>query len=232
MEFETLSEQLFADICIRHHYQLTKLKTRSALGIKTADFRVDTPFGSVIAEVEELQANREDKKTIAAISRGKIQSYGGTIGLRVRRAIRHGAVQLKAHQVEALPMIVVLYDNVFTKSLSQPMFFTGPEHIDAALFGDRITYVPLVAGLRRRPDRSGGHRTFTIQEKRYISGIGVISDELEKAFFVYHNPYALNRLSEAIWSDDGCRHLFKPDGIHENPWQWITRDDDSVSSRR
>ena len=64
MKFDTRSEDLFAAICDRHAYQLDKLPTRSEQGLKTADFSVQTPYGRIIAEVEELTPNRDDLRQI------------------------------------------------------------------------------------------------------------------------------------------------------------------------
>jgi hypothetical protein len=222
MKFDTRSEELFAAICERHGYQLEKLATRSEQGLKTADFSVQTPNGRIIAEVEELTPNLDDLRQIREMKEIGRTTGGDTIGARARAAIRHAATQLRDHYDEAVPMIAVLYDNVRTPDgrVAYPMFYVEPHHIDAAMYGDRVAYVPLAGGVSLRPDRSGGGRTTTKKEKTYLSAVAVISDWDDETLLLYHNHHAAIELPPQIFSDDKCRHFWKGSEVYGEPWKW------------
>src|SRR4029077_16423149 len=136
MNFDTRSEELFAAICDRHGYDVEKLHTRSRNGLKTADFAIMTPYGRIIAEVEELKPNRDDLRQIREMKETGTTNGGGTIASRARAAIRHAADQLKHHCDQRVPMIAVLYDNVRTPDgrVGYPMYYLEHHHIDAAMY--------------------------------------------------------------------------------------------------
>ena len=225
MMFDTKSEDLFAAICRRHHYSVSKLDTRAEQQKKTADFSVETPFGRFLAEVEELTPNADDLRQIRELKETGMTSGGGTIGSRARRAIRHAAVQLRDHCDDCIPMIAVLYDNVQTPDgrVSYPMFYLEPHHIDAAMYGDRVVNVSLRKGTRTRPDRSGGKRTTTIDRRNYLSAVVVISDWDDETLIVYHNRFAHLPLPKGVFSDSKCHHYEKGDDPHAEPWKWHER---------
>jgi hypothetical protein len=222
MKFDTRSEQLFAAICTRQGYQLEKLPTRSEQRLKTADFAVQTPYGRIVAEVEELTANRDDLRQIREMKESKRTSGGTIIGARARTALRHAAVQLRDHLEEQVPMVAVLYDNVRTSDgrVGYPMYYLEPHHIDAAMYGDRVAFVSLGGGALPRSDRSGGGRTTTKNERNYLSAVAVISDLDDETLLVYHNYHAVIPLAAEIFSDDRCRHFWKRQDPHGEPWTW------------
>lgn len=222
MIFDTKSEELFALICKRLNYSVTKLDTRSDQQRKTADFAVDTPFGRFLAEVEELTPNADDLRQIREMKEMGMTSGGAIIGSRARRAIRHAAVQLRDHRDDGVPMIAVLYDNVRTPEgrVFYPMYYLEHHHIDAAMYGQRVIHVPLREGAQTRPDRCGGGRTTTIDEKNYLSAVVVISDWDDETVIVYHNCFAHIPLPKDIFFDSKCQQYEKSDNPHDEPWMW------------
>ena len=222
MEFDTQSEELFAAICDRHGYEVTKLPTRSAEQRRTADFSVETPQGRLLAEVEELTPNDDDLRQIKEMKETGVTSGGGTIGARARRAVRHAALQLRDHCDEKVPMIAVLYDNVRTSDgrVAYPMYYSEHYHIDTAMYGQRVVHVPLREDVTPGPDRSGGGRTTTLDEKNYLSAVAVISDWDDKTLYVYHNCFAELPLPGELFSDHQCHHFEKSSDPHAEPWQW------------
>ncbi len=222
MKFDTRSEELFAAICDRHGYHVMKLPTRSDEQLKTADFSVETPFCRILAEVEELTPNEDDLRQIREMKETGMTSGGDTIGLRACRAIRHAAVQLRDHCDEQVPMVAVLYDNVRTSDgrVAYPMYYLEHYHIDVAMYGQRLVHVALKEGITPRPDRSGGGRTTTPDEKNYLSAVAVISDWDDETFYVYHNCFAAFPLPLEVFSDERCHHFNKGSEPHTEPWQW------------
>ena len=70
------------------------------------------------------------------------------------------------------------------------MFYLRRHDIDAAMYGDRVAYISLATRSRLQPDRNGGQRTCTANQKTYISAIAVISDPDDKTVLFYHNCFA------------------------------------------
>src|SRR6266536_3186824 len=116
-------------------------------------------------------------------------SGGGVVASRAHDAIRDAALQLRSHEEEGVPLLIVLYNNIRTRDgrAGHPLSHLEDYHIDAAMFGHRVVNVPLVPDVAPRPDRSGGGRTMTAQFKTYISAVAVISDWDDETIFVYHN---------------------------------------------
>jgi hypothetical protein len=224
MNCETRSEQLFQLICKRHGYSISKIPTRSKEALRTADFSVTTPHGRFIAEIEELSPNGDDLRQIKEMKETGRTLGGDTIGARARRAIRHGADQLRFHRAEKLPMLIVLYDNVRTEDgrVGYPMLYVEQPHIDAAMYGDLVVHVPLTPGAPCSPQRSGGKRTTTCNEKNYVSAVAVISDWDDQTLFIYQNFYAEIPFPRAIFSDSKCYHYRKGLAPHSEPWSWHT----------
>lgn len=222
MELDTKSEELFAAICGRHSYEVTKLPTRSDEYLKTADFSALTPYGRIVAEIEELSPNPDDLRQIKEMKETGITHGGGTIGVRARRAIRHASIQLSDHSNEQVPLIAVLYDNVRTLDgrVAYPLYYLEPHHIDAAMYGQRVVHVALRGGVTPHSDRSGGGRTTTPNEKNYLSAVAIISDWDDKKLFVYHNCFADYPLPVEVFSDHLCHHLKKGSDPCQEPWQW------------
>jgi hypothetical protein len=222
MSFETHSESVFAHICARHHYVATKLATRSSVERKTADFLVTTPGEKFIAEIEELQPNRDDLRQIREMKEKNWTHGGGVIGSRARSAIRHAALQLRSHKEEGVPLIVVLYNNIKTTDgrAGHPLSHLEGYHIDAAMFGQRVVNVPLVPNVAPKPDRSGGGRTMTPQWKTYISAVAVISDWDDETIIVYHNCFAQRPFPTALFTDGKSVHFEKRGEPYTEPWIW------------
>jgi hypothetical protein len=215
----TYSESAFERICRDVGYDVEQPRVRCRHGIKTADFVITTGFSSVIAEVEELRPNRDDLRQINAMQRGEAVGGGCTIGARLRNHIRRAAEQLKPYADQGVPIIVVLYDNVRVGNtrVAYPMFYLQPHDIDAAMYGDRVAYVSLATRSRMQPDRNGGRRTCTANEKNYISAVAVISDHDDKTMFFYHNCFAKVPLAAPLFRGEKFFHLQKVAG---EPWRW------------
>ena len=211
----THSETVFERICREAGYEIEQPVLRSRDGIKTADFVITVNGRCVIAEVEELRPNRDDLRQINAMQRGESVGGGCTIGARPRKRIRRAVEQLKPYADRGVPLRVILYDNVRAAKtrVAYPMFYLQRHDIDAAMYGDRVAYISLATRSRLQPDRNGGQRTCTANQKTYISAIAVISDPDDKTVLFYHNCFA----SVPLFRGENFFHLQKVAG---EPWQW------------
>ena len=223
MTIDTTSEELFVAVCRRQAYTVSKLDTASGRNGRTPDFLVSTPVGDVVVEVKELRPNAEDRRYIQRMMDEHHASHGGTVGARARKAIRDGAAQLKRRCSTQLPMLVVLYDNVKTADgrVGMPMSFTELYHIDAAMYGYTVTHVPLQPGaVATAPDKAGGGRLMTETEKRYVSGVGVLSDWDNATLYVFHNFFASHPLRVDMFADHKCFHYVKAGHPWSAPGKW------------
>jgi len=220
MSSYTHSEQVFASICRRHNYEVTELPTRPQQ--KTADFSVVTPDCRFIAEVEELTPNADDHRQIRELKEQHWTHGGGKVGARARKAIRDASRQLREHTPESVPLIIVLYNNIRTSDgrMGYPMDHLELFHIDAAMYGNLVVHVSLGNRTSRTPDRSGGGRTTTTQEKTYISAVAVMSDWDDETILVYHNSFATHPLPRSVFSDSKSFHLRKPTQVFDTPMKW------------
>lgn len=219
----THSEKVFERICRSVGYGLERPPLRDREGIRSADFIVTGLSFRVVAEIEELRPNRDDFRQIKSVEDGEPIGGGCTIGARPRKHIRAAARQLKPYAHQEIPLLVVLYDNVRVGNIrvAYPMFYLQQSDIDAAMYGDRVAYLPLHPNAVRRPDRNGGKRTCTAEERNYISAVAVISDWDDETVIFYHNRFATFPLGPPMFRGKNFYHLQK---VAEEPWKWIPFD--------
>lgn len=220
MNQHTHSEKVIASICSRHNYVVTELPVRSQQN--TADFSIVTPDCRFIAEVKELTPNANDLRQIREMKEKHMTHYGGKVGARARKAIRDASQQLREHIAENVPLAIVLYNNVRTKDgrAGFPMNHLELFHIDAAMYGNLVVHVSLGKQPSRTPDRSGGGRTTTADEKKYISAVVVMSDWDDETILVYHNSFATHPLPRSVFSDGKSFHFRKSSHVYDAPMNW------------
>jgi hypothetical protein len=223
-EFQTKSERLFRDICIRHEYTVGRICCESEARLKTADYEVLAHDLTFIAEVKELTPNEQDLQIIRELKERGYPSIagGGEIGSRVRVKIRQAAKQLRRYSGRHVPMILVLYDNVATEDgrASFPDLWLEGFQIDAAMYGHLVAHVTLNPGGSQRPDKSGPNRTLTESEKKYVSAIAVISSFDDKTVKIYHNRFAEVKLPTTVFDDAMSTHFEKRGEASAEPWKW------------
>jgi hypothetical protein len=223
--FETLSEQLFADLCSREGYSPTKIPTD---GKPSADFRVLTPLGCLLAEVKELTPNKEERELIRQTEKGEIVAYGGTIGSRAHREIRRASEQLGMYRDEKLPSLVVLYSNITQSCNNLHLEYVD---IDVAMNGQWVTWVSRPDGGPRPPDFNGGKRALTDWSGRHVSAVMVISNLNHERAYIYHNAHATTPLPVGTFVGENCFHYKKPGMPQETPTKWVVfrNQEDEVS---
>jgi hypothetical protein len=219
----THSEQRFFDYCAARCYTAECISTEPNVR-RTADFRVQGSGVATIVEVEELTANEDDLREHEAFKINGSCSGGGIIGSRARRHIRDAADQLKSHRAEALPSVIVLYDNIRFDG-ARPCFpYADLQsfHIDAAMFGFIQATVTLSGGSTQcsKPDKAGGSRTATKSEKRYVSAVCVLYDLSDLFMVTYHNFFAEHPLPVTMFRGPLDAHFAKPTNPDLCPGVW------------
>jgi hypothetical protein len=219
---KTHSEKVFESICSAAGYVVESLPVRNKEALRTADFRISSGCTSFIAEVEEICANKNDLHQIQQFQKNRSATIEGRIGSRARKHIREAADQLKAHVEEQIPLVIVLYNNIRPKEglFGWPCIYLEPHDISAAMFGDRIVHVPLGENTRARPDKYGGGRTLTADQRLYISAVAVISDYNDSSIDFYHNHFASIPLPRIFFDGPQFDHFIKSRELSARPWAW------------
>lgn len=109
MTQKTISEELFEQFCREHGVPASRIPRQPDLS--TADYRCQMSGQQIIAEVKQLDPNKEDG---VALRRGLngIPGMQWAGGDRVRAAIKEARPQLKQSAEGKFPGLLVLYNNV------------------------------------------------------------------------------------------------------------------------
>ena len=217
----THSERRFLDYCNARGYLAECIPTESSAR-RTADFRVRALGEQIIVEIEELTANEDDIRQHEDYRTRGFSHGGGIVGSRARLHIRDAADQLKSHQAEEHPSVIVLYDNIRING-DRPVFpYADLQtfHIDAAMYGFIKATVTLGGGQHSKPDRAGGGRTATKSEKLYLSAVSVLYDTSDLFMVTYHNVFARHPLPVSVFSGPLDVHFRKPVDPDSYPGVW------------
>jgi len=83
----TESEQLFEDFCKQSSFSIKPIPVGKA---RSPDYVINVSGIDVVCEVKGIKFSREEKEAEAALERGEMASFGGTIGAKVRKQIDKG----------------------------------------------------------------------------------------------------------------------------------------------
>ncbi|HEY2093451.1 MAG TPA: hypothetical protein VGJ81_16360 [Thermoanaerobaculia bacterium] len=134
--------------------------------------------------------------------------------------IKKSARQLRAYRESGLPTVVVLYDNKIVDGVRPyprcPYF--DRQQIEWAMYGRHVAdfQVPIHGEAIHLADRRGGNRQLTDRQRRCLSGLAILSERGESAWF-YHNYFAAIPLLRAVLRDERDRHFHNPRHPHQHP---------------
>jgi hypothetical protein len=153
--------------------------------------------------------------------------YGGgrAIGKRLRGLIREACKQLKAHEADDLPKVMVVYDAVS----AMPFYpfnlndYLSPMDVDAAMFGEPIVrfWPDGKPNNILEPDfNHGGNRKVTHERSRYLSAVVCLLEGDELKLNIYHNPFADYPLLPKYFPNPKDRHFIKEkhQGLQGQHW--------------
>jgi hypothetical protein len=230
---QTKSESLFLEYCGVRGYVANKIAV-PADKTRHPDYELIIGQHRIIAEIKELQANREDKRMAKAIQEQRIESFGDEPGRRIRTHIEDAEGQLRCYGRQHLPCLVVLYDNIivngfrpnppelFPADMGNPLY---PYHIDVGMYGLQAACVRIHQDGKTESlgDSRGVKRTLRAGHHDSISAVASLHDyDLNRGLFlvVYHNFYAKNPLPELVFSDANDHQLKKPSHPEFCPGNW------------
>ena len=203
---KTVSESLFEKFCDRNSIRWEKIPTANK---RTADYTIFPTGIKVVAEVKQIDRNKEDEKAEQKLNRGELVESSYDRGKRVGAKIRDANPKLAPHSKTGVPTILVLYGNV------RPHLYTDAYDVRAAMYGvEQHFFVvskdpsipPFFGGKKLGPNQG-----MTRQHNTSISALAVMSGPLEiPELVIYHNvharvslppeyfrPYTLNQFSLA-----------------------------------
>jgi hypothetical protein len=180
----TKSEALFLQYCNLRGYVANCLSA-PAEGGRFPDYEVFIDQNRIVAEIKELRANPADKEIAEAIQQRRIQAFGGEIGRRVRTHIEDAEHQLRRYENQAVPCLVVLYDNIivngsrpnrpelFPVDLANPLY---PGHIDVGMYGHQVVNIRIhpTGQTESLGDVRGGKRTLRPGHQTNISAVATL----------------------------------------------------------
>jgi hypothetical protein len=192
MTKKNVSELLFEEFCAKAGIQCRSIPTEK--GARTPDYELILTNQTLIAEVKEIERNKEEIESDRLLEqRGYGNAIGGVPGQRVRQKIQSCSSQIKARSCGVHPSLLVLYECHFAAVNIEPY------HIRVAMYGLE-TFV-LAVPESGRPyiiDKKFGPRQKMTQiHNTSISAIATIRKIYTSAtdcgvtyFYVYHNKYA------------------------------------------
>lgn len=209
---ETESERAFHKFCTSRGLVVRRI---AACDTPQPDFEVECPSGSVVVEVKEITANRQDIDFHESLARHGSASDSRSIGARVYSAISSAKPQLKAHAHRRVPRIVLLYDNRLHNGRRCDVYAgsINDVDIDSGMFG-QLTFVFSFGddSGENGGSKHGGKRSLDHKRGRYISAVAVLfpqSTECPEHLKIYHNPFALDPLWPSYFQEAEDEHYLK-----------------------
>jgi len=214
---KTISESLFEKLCDRSTIRWETIPTTDE---STADYSIFPKGMKVVAEVKQIDPNKEDEKAEQKLNRGELVESVYERGKRVRAKIRDANPKLAPHSKKGVPTILVLYGNV------RPHLHTDPHDIHAAMYGveQHVFVVPKDPSIRPffGGKKLGPRQGMTKQHNTSISALGVISGSLElPELVIYHNVYARVFLPPDYFRPYGVKQFSFSEALPGKYQEWV-----------
>jgi len=209
---KTESETLFEQFCLTKGISLTKIPEGKT---KTSDYWININDYKFIIELTQFNINDEEKDLTKSLIHNNIIVYRPGDEKRVRQKIKDKSVQLKPYK--DYPTILMFYDN-------RSIFSTlDQDSIKYALYGDdeyNYSYEAEEDKIVFIERTFGRGKTFTIENKKYISAIGIIKIiDSNCEVILYHNHFAELPLDISICKTFTERqYKIVIDSYHQSDW--------------
>jgi hypothetical protein len=163
---------------------------------RTPDYRLTIDSLVVIAEVKQIDPNKEELKLLRRYQKEGRADGGGTIGERMRKVIGSGSAQIRLAAKGRHPSILVVWNNVEIDGVQPLLDHTDANQVKAAMYG--FEEVHLIRDRDSReiisstPAGQGGGRKMNETDNNSISAVGVLTRDLARVIhlIIYHNVYA------------------------------------------
>lgn len=216
----TSSEDLFEKFCKENNIVCSKIEESTT---KTPDYKIEIDGVTVIAEIKQIDPNKEEQALIRKLENGEIIRTGGTPGDRVRSKIKSASPQLSKLAKGKHPSIVVLYNNL-PFVLGNP---TEAYNIRVGMYGLETIVLSISNNYEAPPsvvDRKfGPKRKLTEEHNTSISAVAVLSlnPEGESSLEVYHNQFAAIPLPYGLVSTRNAKEYILSDNQTGVFQEWV-----------
>lgn len=214
---KTISEALFERLCDGNSIRWEKIPTADE---KTADYKILPSGIEIVAEVKQIDPNKEELEAEEKLTRGNPVEGSCIRGERVRKKILDSQPQLVSHSRRGIPTILVLYNNVCLP------LHTEPKDIRAAMYGVEQHFFIEPRDPSIRPffggKRFGPKQRMTKQHNTSISALGVISSSPQRPeLAIYHNIYARVPLPPEYFRPYGVNQFSFPEAVPGKYQEWV-----------
>lgn len=212
---KTASEERFEEFCSVRAYRYSKIDLPGSAG-RRPDYRVITPSGEIICEVKQLEPNDWDIRITSQLERHGTTDASRSIGDRARKLIKNAAQQLKRHENEGIPCVIVAMNLTWDDHLSDI-------DIDAGMFGSPVVRFYPSTEINQEMEGEFGHKDgkqMTEKIHRYVSAICVL-ERRNLRLKIYHNPFAISPLLPGYFPDPADTHLIKDRHPQNSGQLWL-----------
>jgi len=209
---KTESEKLFEHFCVTKSISCEKIEEESS---KRPDYLISISGLKVVAEVKQLNPNKEDKAKYKEFKEKGFAVGDSPPGARVRGKITDSAPQISSLAKGKFPGLLVLYNTVPLANLLDPY------HIKVAMYGLDTVVISRPALFEERPHvierKSGPKRKLTENHNTSISAIAVLKNSQNGlSLDVYHNQHAAIPFADGVFGELGCeQYRIKDHGHYE-----------------
>lgn len=211
---KTSGERYFEAFCDYHGLKYEKIIEEK--DIRTPDYLLFIDDYLIIAEIKDMESNKEDQKALKEFyEKGSVVWGESKVGSRVRNKIITSKDQIKRYTKNRYPSILLIFDhrNEITPTLTD-------YEIKVGMFG--FESININSNLNYR--KFGGKAQMTKNSRKYISCIGLLIKEKNASPFLklYENYYANIKIKYDILRKYNDISIFKleypPDQIFSN---WV-----------
>jgi len=187
---------------------------------ESADYLVTAEGTIFLAEIKQLNPNREEREKERQIQLGKVVVHHHTPGDRLRPLIKKANRQIRALAAPGQPGLLVVYD---TRRVSP----VEPYDALTAMYGLQNVVLNVHPDPRVPPsyagNRFGGGRSVSSSYNRSVSALGIVPQQPRPArvMYVFHNAFAASCLPSEILRIPGFRQFRRPhsESSDFNEWQ-------------
>jgi hypothetical protein len=210
----TISEKLFERFCSEMNIPFKRILEDK---VQTPDYDIILSQHLVVAEIKQFDINDVDQEVIEQIKQNGIASHEGGYANRVRNKINSAKNQLKLRAQNDNPALLVLYDNVPTRTVNaidikQAMY--GQE-IDVIGFSKDWQVLSVVEVFGEKPK-------FTKTENTTFSAIALL--EMDNPYLYlsfFHNYYARQPINPDWIRAKNIKHFSIDPISREGLKEWV-----------
>ena len=198
---KTSGERYFEAFCDCHGLKYEKIIEEK--DIRTPDYRLFIDDYLIIAEIKDMESNKEDQKALKEFyEKGRVVWGESKVGSRVRNKIITSKDQIKRFTKNRYPSILLIFDNrnEITPTLTDYEIKVGMFGFESISINNNLNF-----------RKFGGKAQMTKNCRKYISYIGLLIKENNSKHYLklYENYYANIKIKYDIFRKYNDISIFK-----------------------